>query len=303
MRKLLIHFKFRINQSLRLFNLNPKISLPAFLIFGCLMVVKFQVTALYPFLFFVLVFIFHINRKDIPFLQKVFIKNWRWIIVLESVLIYFIFLMANINYRIDRYAFLFLAALGLFAYFYPKKQIRFGLKWNLIPTFLFEWKSYLRKNTLVFIPGYIILILSSYNQASLILFGIFMFDFIGALFEPNESKEMLEIYFKKYDLRFKLQKNMLFFNILLAPVYLFFTVLNSTESIYLLYYMIFMNLYLLLILTRKYKVYHYREKGNNYGMIVFLEYFFCSILVIPAVFIIFQNLRQAKQNIRMYVGN
>ncbi len=67
--------------------------------------------------------------------------------------------------------------------------------------------------------------------------------------------------------------------------------------------MILMNLYLLLILTRKYKIYHFKEKGNEYGMIVFIESFFCSMTVIPAVFVIAQNIRQAKQNIKMYVGN
>ncbi len=204
MRKFYIHFRFRINQCFRLFNLNPKISLPAFLIFGCLMVVKFPLTILYPSLFFVLVFIFHINRKDIPFIQKVFVRDWRWVVLLESMSIYTLFLMANINYRTDIYAFFFLAALSTFAFCYPRKQIHFGMKWDFIPTFLFEWKSYLRKHTIAFITGYIILIMSSYSPISLILCGIFTFDFIGAVFERNESKEMLEMYFKKYNLTFKL---------------------------------------------------------------------------------------------------
>ncbi|MCW3168261.1 hypothetical protein OMO38_06950 [Chryseobacterium sp. 09-1422] len=256
-----------------MFNLNPKISLPAFLIFGCLMVVEFPQPIMYPAVFFLLIFIFHINRKDILFLQKIFISNWRLIIFLESAIIYSIFVMANINYKIDQFAVLFFAALISFAFFYPKKQIHFVLQWNFIPTYLFEWKSYLRKNTILVILGYLILVISSYNPASLILCGIFTFDFIGAIFEPNESKEMLEMYFRKYDFTFKLKKNVAFFNLLLLPTYTGFLIFNYTESFYLLYYIIFMNLYFLLILTRKYKIYSFKERGNYYGMIVFLEYF------------------------------
>lgn len=303
LRKFYTHFKFRINQSLRMFNLNPKISLPAFLIFGCLMVVKFPLAILYPSLFFLLTFVFHINRKDIPFLQKVFVREWRLVVFLESVIIYSIFLLANINYKIDQYALLFFAAVISFAFFYPKKQIRFGLQWNFIPTFLFEWKSYFRKNTILVILVYLILVMSSYYPASFILCGIFTFDFIGAIFEPNESKEMLEMYFKKYDFTFKLRNNLAFFNLVLLPTYIGFLVFNYAEGFYLLYYMVFMNLYFLLILTRKYKIYNFKERGNYYGMIVFLEFFVCSILIIPAIFVIKQNIKEAKQNIRIYVGN
>lgn len=303
MKKFYTHFIFRINQSLRLFNLNPKISLPSFLIFGCLMVVKFPLAILYPSLFFGLTLIFHINRKDIPFLKKVFVRDWRIIIFLESAFIYCLFSFANINYKIGKFAFIFGVVLILFPFFYPKKQIRLGLQWNFIPKFLFECKSYLRKNTIAFITGYTLLVMSAYHPASFILCGIFTFDVIGAIFEPNESKEMLEIYFKKYDLTFKLRNNVAFFNLLLLPAYFVFFVFNYTEIFYLMFFMILMNLYLLLILTRKYKIYNFKEKGNNYGLIVFLEYFCCSILVIPAIFMIKQNFREAKQNIRIYVEN
>ena len=64
-----------------------------------------------------------------------------------------------------------------------------------------------------------------------------------------------------------------------------------------------MNLYYSLILTRKYKIYNYKEKTNYYNMGVYLEYFFCSITVIPAIFVLRENIKTAKRNIKLYVGS
>ena len=63
------------------------------------------------------------------------------------------------------------------------------------------------------------------------------------------------------------------------------------------------NLYFLLILTRKYKIYNHKEEMNHYNMGVFLEYFFCSITVIPAIFVLRENIRTSKKNIKLYVGS
>jgi hypothetical protein len=54
--------------------LNPKISLPILLVLGALVAVKLPSNYYYPAIFFALTLTFHINRKDIPFLKKVFVK-------------------------------------------------------------------------------------------------------------------------------------------------------------------------------------------------------------------------------------
>ena len=133
--------------------------------------------------------------------------------------------------------------------------------------------------------------------------AIILLDFFSNIYEHNESKEMLEIYFNKYSFGEKLKSNVYFFNLLLLPTYLVFLILNSEDSIYLIYYIVFMNLYFLLILTRKYKVYDYKEKTNYFNMGVFLEYFFYSITVIPAIFVLKENIRTSKKNIKLYVGS
>ena len=230
-------------------------------------------------------------------------KNWRMIIYIESAIIYALLLLGNINYILDNFGSSLFFVLILFSFLFPKTKPDFSLKWNFIPESLFEWRSFLRKNTWFAIIGYVIIILSAYQTALLIFVGIFILDFFSNIYEHNESKEMFEIYFKKHSFEEKLKSNVYFFNLLLLPTYLGFLILNSKDSIYLIYYIVFMNLYFLLILTRKYKVYNHKEKTNYFNMGVFLEYFFCSITVIPAIFVLRENIRTSKKNIKLYVGS
>lgn len=297
------HFQFRFSQSLRIFNFNPKVSIPIFLVFGALMIINLPEPFFYPLLYFSIVLVFHINRKDIPFLKKVFIHRWRVIIFLESAIIYTIFLMANIHYRIEKFGVMLLAALIVFCFIQPRSKPFPTLQWNFISNDLFEWKSYLRKNTWMFIVTYIVLILSAYHRASLILCGIFLLDYLSHVYENNENKEMLEVYFKKISFNDKIYKNTVFFNVLLLPAYIGFLILNFTDSLYLLYYMLLMNSYFLLIITRKYKLYHHKEKSSYFSIAVFIEFFVYSILIVPAFIIIRLNSKEAQQNIKKYVGN
>lgn len=303
MHKIYQHFQFRFNQSFRIFNFNPKVSLPVILVFGALMIVKLPQDFFYPLLYFSMVLVFHFNRKDIPFLKKTFISNWRLIVFLESAFIYTLFLMANINYKIEKFGLLAFLAIISLCFLQPKSKPFPTLQWNFISNDLFEWKSYFRKNTWMFIVTYIIVVASAYHQASLILCGVFLLDFLSHIYENNENKEMLEVYFKKMSFKDKIYKNFRFFNALLLPTYILFLILNFNESLYLLYYIFFMNCYFLLILTRKYKLYHHHEKANYFSIAVFIEYFAYSITIIPALIMIRLNIKEAEQNIRNYVGN
>lgn len=267
------------------------------------MIVEFPKTYLYPLLYFSLALVFHINRKDIPFLRKIFVNNWRLIIFFESAMIYSIFLLTNINYKIEKFGLMMLGALILLCFLEPKSKPFPTLQWNFISNDLFEWKSYLRKNTWMFIFTYMIIIASAYYPASLILGGIFLLDYLSHVYENNENKEMLEVYFKKISFKDKIYKNLIFFNSLLLPTHITFLIINFNENLYLLYYLFFMNLYFLLILTRKYKLYHHHEKSSYFSIAVFIEFFVYSMLIIPAFIIIRLNIKDAQQNIKNYVGN
>ncbi|WPO89195.1 hypothetical protein [Chryseobacterium sp. HR92] len=303
MKKILHHFKFRFYQSFRLLNLNPRAGVPVLIVLGVLIVMKLPESCYYPPLFFLLVLLFHYERKDIPFLKKAFVKSWRWIIVLEAALIYSILLCGNIHYTLEKTALFSLPMFVLLAFITPRTQPLMTFRWNFIPDDLFEWKSFLRKNTLLAVLGFVILWGSAYHFVTLILAGVFALDYISHLYEPNENKEMLEMYFKKYTLKEKLRRNSLLFNALLLPTYCLFLILHPAESVYILYYFAFMNLYYMLILTRKYKQYYYKEKSNYYNMGVFIEYTICSMTIIPAVFLLKNNIKEASQNIKTYVGD
>ncbi|OCA72575.1 hypothetical protein BBI01_10710 [Chryseobacterium artocarpi] len=303
MEKLINHFQFRFRQCFRLLNLNPRRSVPVLIVLGALIAVKLPENYYYPGMFFGLIILFHYERKDIPFLKKVFVQSWRWVVVLEATMIYSALLLGNINYTIEKIGLGLYALMVLFAFISPRTQPRATLQWNFIPDNLFEWKGFLRKNSWMGIIGFVIVLLSSYHPATLILAGVFVLDYISHIYEPHENKEMLEMYFKKYTLKEKIRKNSLFFNILLLPVYCSFLILNPYESFYILYYFAFMNLYFLLILTRKYKNYNHKNKNGDYGIGVYLEYFVCCMTIIPAVLILRSSMKAANHNIRTYVGD
>lgn len=303
MEKLISHFKFRVVQSFRILNLNPKVSIPALLVLVALLAVKLPENKYYPVLFFILIALFHSERKDIPFLKKVFVQSWRWIILLETAIMYTALLFGNIHYKIEKAGMALYLLIILLAFIPPRTKPWLALDWHFIPNTLFEWKSFLRKNSWRAILGFIIIILSAYHPVTLIVAGVFVLDFISLVYQPHENKEMLEMYFKQYTLKEKIRKNILFFNMLLVPVYCSFLALNPYESFYVVYYFAFMNLYLLLSLVRKYKNYTHKSKDSDYNMGVYLEYFLCSMTIIPALFMLTSGIKQANQNIKTYVGN
>ncbi|MDN3693660.1 hypothetical protein QWZ06_15855 [Chryseobacterium tructae] len=303
MKKLINHFKFRLSQSVRILNLNPKVSIPVLLVFGALIAVKMPENYYYPIIFFTLIALFHGERKDIPFLKKVFVKSWRWIIVLETLIMYSVLLFGNIHYQTEKTGLILYLLIVLLTFIPPRTKPWLSLGWDFIPNSLFEWKGFLRKNSWKVILGFIVVLCSSYHPATLILAGTFVLDFISPVYQPHESKEMLEMYFKKHTLKEKIRKNTLFFNALLIPVGCSFLILNPYQSLYVLYYFAFMNLYLLLILLRKYKNYKHKNKESDYNMGVYFEYFLCSMTIIPALWMINSNIKKANQNIKTYVGN
>ena len=303
MKAIFHHFIFRISQCFRIFSFQGKTALPFLIIAGVLIALKLPDNRLYPLLFFLIALSFHFRRKDIPFLKKAFIKNWRIIIFLESTFIYLFLLLGNIHHKYDIIGFAGLLLITSFSFFYPKTKISVTSKWDFIPNELFEWKCLLRKNTVAAIIIYLVVIASAYHISTLIFCGLFVLDLFPRLYSDNENKEMLEMYFRKYTLEDKIRKNMKLFNLVFLSVYIVFLILNRENSLLLLCYILFMNLFLILALTRKYKVYHYKVRSNYFDMGIYLSYFIYTITIIPAIVIIVDNIKSAKENISQYVGN
>ena len=160
MKKLINHFKFRLSQSFRLLNLNPRASIPALLIFIILIVMKLPESDYYPPLFFILTLLFHYERNDIPFLKKVFVASWRWVVGFEAASIYSVLLLGNIHYQFEKTGGVCFLLIALSGFLTPGAVTLPAWKWNFIPEDLFEWKSFLRKNSWMAVLGWMVVLLS-----------------------------------------------------------------------------------------------------------------------------------------------
>lgn len=299
---LYIHIMFRIRQIFRTLTLNTKAGFSFFIFIMIMMIVKLPLDY-FPLLFLFLVVVFHLGRKDINFLKKVFYKNWRFIILIENLLVWGFFTMININYKYDRESFIYLFIVILFSFFIRSTKKKFIIKWTALPNSLFEWKSYLRRNTIFILLCYPLVLASAYESSTLIFGGLFILDPVSHLFKYNESKEMLDMYFSKTTFKEKIKNNIIFFNLVLAPLYILFIILNITSFYIVLYYMVFMNLYYLLIITRKYSLYLHDKEVTDYYMGTYFENLILAMTVIPALFSIKKNIELSNQKIKSYVRN
>lgn len=299
---LLIHIKFRIRQIIRILTNNAKAGLSFFLFIIIIMIVKLP-SDYFSFLFLFPTLIFHLGRKDINFLKKVFYKKWRLIILIENFLICFFLTLININYRYNSSSIAYLLIVILFSFFIVNSKKKTIIEWKVLPYSLFEWKSYLRRNTLLTFLCYPFILASAYENSTLIIGGLFILDPISHLFKYNESKEMFEMYFTRISLKEKIKNNLLFFNIILTPLYVLFIVLNINNFYVLIYYIAFMNLYYLLIITRKYSLYSHDKEITEYYMGTYFENLVLSMSIIPALFSIKKNIELSDLKIKKYVRN
>lgn len=299
---LYIHIKFRIRQIFRTLTLNTKAGFSFFIFIMIMMIVKLPLDY-FPLLFLFPVFLFHLGRKDVYFLKKIFYKNWRFIILIENLIIWGFFTMININYKYDYKSLIYLFIVLLFSFFIGSTKKKPILKWSSLPNSLFEWKSYLRRNTILIVLCYPLVLTSAYESSTLIFGGLFILDPVSHLFKYNESKEMLEMYFTRISFKEKLKNNIIFFNLVLAPLYILFIVLNISSFYMVLYYIVFMNLYYLLIITRKYSLYSHNNEVTEYYMGTYFENLILAMTVIPALFSIRKNIELSNQKIKSYVRN
>lgn len=267
-----------------------------------LICVKLPENQYYPVLFLLPILYFHFGRKDSLFLKKIFDQKWRLIILVEYLAVYSLFLMANINYKLNLPELWPILVIFILIFIKPKTH-RTTFQLNFIPDFYFEWKSYFRKYFWAVCLGYLILLASAYHPSSLLIGALFFTEFVANIFQPNESKEQLAAFFSRHNLKDKIFFNLRFFNILLLPIVVLFLILNKDQIHFALYYLLFFNAFFLLIITRKYKMYTHKEPQNYFDMGTALEYFFLSATVVPAIFIIVKNFNSTKENIEKYVGN
>lgn len=289
------YFNFRINQFFRLFNQESDFG--TINAIGFLSIIFLNLNQ-FSFLFVFPIFLIHFRRKDINFLKKIFPNFWKLLILVEYSLIYLLFILSNIHYKISINSFFIYSIIILIIFIppYPKSVYSF-IKWNFIPNTIFEWKSFLREKTLIFIIYFIGLLFSAYHPFTLILMGIFYLDFISNIYKTNENKELLESFFRKHNFSEKLKNNILIFNLTLLPTCVIYIIINYLEIEYLIYYVISMNLYILLIISRKYSIYSHKIKENGYNSGIFMKYLISSFFIIPFFFFFKENYNNAIKKI------
>lgn len=296
--KILNYFNFRINQFFRLFNHESDFG--AIYSIGFLCIIFLNLNA-YPFVFVLTILLIHLRRKDIDFVKKVFPDYWFVPVLTEYTLLFLLFIVSNIHYKISIHS-LYIYFIVISTVFIPVySNAEYSLiKWNFIPNITFEWKSFLREKTLIAFIYFIGLLFSAYHPFTLILMGIFYLDFISNIYKTNENKELLESFFKKHDFSEKLKFNIIVFNLTLLPTIIIYLIMNYSEFVYLLYYILAMNLYLLLIISRKYSIYSHRIKENGYNSGIFMKYLISSFFVIPFFFFFKENYNNAIKRINLF---
>lgn len=301
---LLRHFRFRLHQIGRMILSGDRNSM-SIIIFSLLVVVtKFSSVIYYILLFVLPVFFFQLNRRDIYFIKKIFAKNWWIVISIENVTILLFFSFINVNYKYECYFLIGIATAILFSLYDKPIRINKTIKISyLLPCSLFEWKSYIRKNRVLIIIFYPLFLISAYNSGTLLIGLLFIMDPISRVFQHNESKEMLEFYFTQMSLIERAKKNIFFLNKILMPVYAGYLYFNVNFFYIIVYYIIFINLYFLLIFTRKYSLYSHKESVTYVSIGLFYEYTVLSMCIIPAILQIKKNIKNSNQIINCYVRN
>lgn len=302
--KLFNHFYFRILQLFRVINYLPNIGAAYVLTFIFILFVKIDTNnILYPIIFIFPIWTFHLNRKDLLFIKKIFNRKWQLIILIEYLSIFMFFCSVNINYKISYHT--IVSGIFIIGITYIKTNIfkKNTIKLGFINPCFFEWKSLIRKNIFIFIAYYTFLLLSVFHPFTLLLFGTIFLDYLSNIFKINESKEMLIACFSKILLKEKIKKNILFLNILLTPIYICYLVKNFDYIDYLAYYILFINTYYILTIVRKYKSYRHNKPENDYNTGVYVKLLIISFLIIPAFFEIKKNISLANRNIKNYVRN
>lgn len=295
-------YKFRILQFFRILNKDITMLNSLVISFVIIFFVKLPNQNFYLILFLLLFLVIHSNRNDINFLKKIFNKTWYLIIYIEYLFLFSLSLILNKNYSIDYFFFISLIFLfGLI--FIPKYKSNFILKLNKIPYYLFEIKSYIRKHFIFCIVTYILFLFSTFHPFSFILMLIISLEYISNIYSEYESKELMQSYFEKFDINFKIKTANVFFNIIFIPIYLLYVLQNYDKLEFLMLFFLILNLFIIERIIIKYKKYD-NTKKNDY---LFIADIFIitlkSVLILPVLLNLNRNKLICQKNINKYVRN
>jgi len=119
------YFNFRINQFFRLFNQESDFG--TINAIGFLSIIFLNLNQ-FSFLFVFPIFLIHFRRKDINFLKKIFPNFWKLLILVEYSLIYLLFILSNIHYKISINSFFIYSIIILITHSLTSRHFQFFVK-------------------------------------------------------------------------------------------------------------------------------------------------------------------------------
>lgn len=295
------YISFRFNQFFRAINNNVQLGNTLVVCGIIIFFVKLPNQNLYPLLFLLPIFMFHFQRKDILFLKKIF-AYWQLIVLLEYlfILVFVAVLCKNYVYHYN----IIYALLGVFTLpFLKKKEANNIISLSFLSNNLYEIKSTIRKNIVVFIFQLFLFYLSSYHPFTLFLVLIISLEFLCNIYNDFENKELIQSYFSEKSIEYKVKSNLIFLNLLFFPLYIAYVYFNFNSIEYLGYYIIFLNLFVTERILLKYKNYNTTEKSFSLFIANIMSLAMQSALILPSLINIKNSLKKAQSNISKYVAH
>lgn len=245
--------------------------------------------------------IIHFIRKDIIFLKNTLGKQFYTSLIVEYLIIsifiniFFIFKASNFLFLGNIFLCFVLPLFQRKNYFINPRLI------HNIPNILLEWKSFLRKNIIVFSCFELLSIFLGYHPATIMFFLLSWIYILLAVYAAQENKEMLILQFSAVSLQKKIIYSYLFSLILSAPAMILFIFFNPLEKQYILYFSIYLFLSNSVIIINKYLKFNEKIKINYTNDADFFKFSLIILLVIPAVIYIIYNKKIVLNKIDQYV--
>ncbi len=243
------------------------------------------------------------KRRDTKFLAKLF-ENKSFLMQIQENLIVFAFVTLLIYSKITDFKILIFCF--LWAILSPKISFNMDILQlkiiDLLPVHIFEWKSALRKNIFSYLILYILLFLSSYHPFTYIVMLLLVLSSFIEIYKYLEPKELYKSYFQKFSLVEKYKISLKVFNVIIIPPFILFGFINTLYSEFLLLFFP-VNLFILEIISRKYKNYSDNRRIIEFNPVLLIILLIKSILIVPSLYSIRNNTQIANKKISVYVSN
>lgn len=296
------YLKFRFFQFFRCFNHDINKLNYLFISLIIVLFVKFPNTIFYSLALLFIFFSYHIQRKDLRFVRKLFPVNRSFIIFFEYLLFYLIALFLIKDYQYDLGFGLSLFVLYLIALI-PSLKTKRVFSFDFISFHLFEIKSYIRRNLPFCVVLYALLVGSTYHFFTFLLLLIILLDYISNIFLINEPKEIYTLYFSNYSIKDKIKSYSMFFHLLFLPVYIIYIILHYKNLEYLLVFITVFQGFLIERILYKYKNYNPKQKENYLFVTQSFILTVKSFLIFPVLLELRSNIKNCQNIISDYVRN